>query len=313
MECINIRKITKSYDTFSLNKISMSLPNGASLVVLGGKGSGKTTFFKCLLGLTSVESGHISYYSGLGLTRFLEESAVVLGTSPLPLTVTPLQVQRFFSPQYQHWDKEIFREVLAQLEIPLNEKLETKQKARECLFACGLSHKPDILMVDRPCYQELFPEEELEHQSHRKTKEEEERWKQGEQNCLALLPHFFTGRTQIHSRHSVEELPSAVSHLAFLKQGELVLYGERKLLLENCATVTCDLDAFKTIETQDYIRALEIEEGFLVLIADRFDFFMKYSQFPLENVTISEIDRLIQEGTIYPWDNESQEKGKQYD
>ena len=42
-----------------LNNLSLSVPKGKSLVVIGGSGSGKSVMLKCVLGLIKPEKGRI--------------------------------------------------------------------------------------------------------------------------------------------------------------------------------------------------------------------------------------------------------------
>ena len=49
------------YEEFwALQGVSLSVPHGATIGVIGSNGSGKTTLLKCLTGIYTPERGHIS-------------------------------------------------------------------------------------------------------------------------------------------------------------------------------------------------------------------------------------------------------------
>lgn len=57
LELINVRK--SFGDNHVLKGVSLSVPAGKSLVVIGGSGTGKSVMLKCILGLIKPDSGSI--------------------------------------------------------------------------------------------------------------------------------------------------------------------------------------------------------------------------------------------------------------
>ena len=63
---IQVNGVTKSYGQNEnritvLNDISLSIPEGSFVTVLGTSGSGKTTLLKCISGIELVDSGEVFY------------------------------------------------------------------------------------------------------------------------------------------------------------------------------------------------------------------------------------------------------------
>ena len=56
-------EVTDLYKSFGakhvLNGVSLSVPKGESLVIIGGSGTGKSVLLKCILGLLKPNSGSI--------------------------------------------------------------------------------------------------------------------------------------------------------------------------------------------------------------------------------------------------------------
>lgn len=279
----------------------LNFPKTGKMVLVGAEGSGKTTFLRCLLGLTQGDGGEVAFYQGETRKEFLGHTGVVLGNGTLPLHLSPKQVQRIFGAQYSNWSRSLFAEILEALELSFVEPLETKARGRECLFACALAHEPDLLVIDRPSHQEFYPVEGKGQQTGLEGSLETEGsvWEELEQKCLSLLPRFYRGGSQIQTRHSVEDLPAGVTHLGFFHQGDLRLYGERKRLLQECGTALCSLEELQSISGEDYVSGVETEEGYLLLLSDRVDFFMKYPKFPMKDVSVSEIFDILEHGENY--------------
>lgn len=285
MNCINMQNITKSYDGFTLSPTSFSLPKGGKLVLVGGSGSGKTTLLRCLLGLTHPDGGHILLQEGESLEQFLLNTGVVWGDAYLPLHFTPKQMQRIFASHYAHWDKEKYAYCLVKLGLSPKKPLEFPWRARDCACACTLARYANFLVFDRP-----NPEKMEENLSF---------WEEGESRCLSLLQK----ETQIHTRDTVDNLPEGVTHLAFMRDGKVVLQGNREQLLINCGKVTCTAKEVHRFSKADYVRGRFKTSGNLeekeLLIPDRFAFFQKYPEIPLEEVTLGEICRFVLEGELY--------------
>ena len=58
--CIEIHGLRKSYGSFALNDIHLTLPGGAIMGLIGENGAGKTTTIKCMLGLIRRDGGEIA-------------------------------------------------------------------------------------------------------------------------------------------------------------------------------------------------------------------------------------------------------------
>ena len=57
---IEIRGLCKSYGDFSLQNISLTLPCGSIMGLIGENGAGKTTTIKCILNLIRRDAGQIT-------------------------------------------------------------------------------------------------------------------------------------------------------------------------------------------------------------------------------------------------------------
>lgn len=70
---IEVIDVRKSFDTVDvLRGVSLTLAKGATTVVMGGSGSGKTVLLRCIAGLLRPDAGHIRVF-GRDIERLSEE------------------------------------------------------------------------------------------------------------------------------------------------------------------------------------------------------------------------------------------------
>lgn len=71
---IELQDIVLAYDErVILDHINLTIPDGETLVILGGSGSGKSTLLRLLIGLQRPTSGHI-WVDGIDITTLSEEA-----------------------------------------------------------------------------------------------------------------------------------------------------------------------------------------------------------------------------------------------
>ena len=61
MAKIELLEVSKSLDAFQIRELSLTIPNGRTLVILGPSGCGKTTLLKIIAGLIAPDAGRIRY------------------------------------------------------------------------------------------------------------------------------------------------------------------------------------------------------------------------------------------------------------
>jgi len=168
---LEVRDATKSFGGVMANRaISISVPQGAIVGLIGPNGSGKTTLFSSIVGAHPVDGGHIAF-DGHDITRLRVDAIARLGL------IRTYQQTRVFggmdcmrnmlvsAPPAGNAFEAMFRRFPAQLEARANALLDFvglyakrhlragtlsfgQQKLLE--FAMALMREPKLLLLDEP-------------------------------------------------------------------------------------------------------------------------------------------------------------------
>ena len=152
---LEVRNLTKTFQGFTLNNISFSLPKGFITGFIGPNGSGKTTTIKLIMNLLRKDEGEISIF---GLDHIKHESEVknrigfVYDENHYYEELTAEQMKRFVASAYNNWDEEKFTSFARKFGLPLNKKIKDLSRGMKVKFplAIALSHDADLLIMDEP-------------------------------------------------------------------------------------------------------------------------------------------------------------------
>lgn len=252
MNALELKNVSKAFPGFQLNNLSLTLPSGCILGLVGENGAGKSTTIKLILDMLHRDSGSITILGQENVQLVKEDIGVVMDEVGIPLCLNPRQVGKIMSHSYRNWDQTRYEELLNTLSLP--EKKPFKDFSRGMKMKLGiaiaLSHQAKLLILDeatsgldpviRDEVVEIFREFAMD-ESH------------------AVLI----------SSHIVSDLEKLCDYIAFLHKGKLLLCEEKDRLLEAYGLVLCtpeqlselDTDAIKSKKTSPYgVEALVLRE-----------------------------------------------------
>lgn len=221
MNAISVKDLTITYHggkkpDFSFGPVTLELPKGAILGLLGENGAGKTTLMKLILGLRRPQSGEISLLDGVpGQPAIMENVGVVLDEPGVPACLTPVQLGKVLGRIYHSWDPQRYAQHLRQLQLPENKPFSefSKGMKTKLSIAAALGHCPKLLILDEPTsgLDPLVREEMLE-----------------------LFSDFTRDpeHSILISSHIVGDLEKLCDYVAFLHHGTLLLCEEKDRVLE---------------------------------------------------------------------------------
>lgn len=234
MNAMEITGVSKHYPAFTLGPVSLTLPAGCIMGLVGENGAGKTTLIRLIMGATGADGGLVSV---LGVDnhapefREIKEDVGVVPDEPYcPDHLTALDLGRIMEATYQRWDEQDFRRRLAAFELPEKQKLRTFSRGMKMklAIAAAMSHAPKLLILDEAT-SGLDPVVRDE--------------------ILSVFIDF--AREDDHavlmSSHIVSDLEKACDYIACLRRGRLLLCEEKDRLLEEYAVVKLTSEDFARV------------------------------------------------------------------
>ncbi len=134
--------------------LSLSIPAGRSVGILGANGAGKTTLIKLLAGLVSPSHGSLTVMGFTPRERkadFYENLFVVAEEAELPAMIGDAYVARF-SVFYPKFDHDQFKTLAAQFEIRTDKRLTEMSLGQKKKFsvAFAMSTGCQLILMDEP-------------------------------------------------------------------------------------------------------------------------------------------------------------------
>ena len=152
MNVLEIRNLSKHYDGFSLENLSLTLPEGCVLGLVGENGAGKTTTIRIILDMLHSDGGTVTVLGqdSRGNVAVKQDLGVVMDTVGLPPCVTAIQVEKIMAPIYQNWDPETYHRFLKTFDLPETKKFGDYSKGMQMKLglAIALSHGAKLLLLD---------------------------------------------------------------------------------------------------------------------------------------------------------------------
>ena len=218
MNALEIHNLSKSFPGFSLENLTLTLPSGCILGLIGENGAGKSTTIKLILDMLRKDSGTVTILGrdnqeNIQLTK--EEVGVVLDEVGIPECLNARQVGKVMASIFRNWRSEIYDDYLKSLSIP--EKKPFKEFSRGMKMKLGiaiaLSHDPKLLILDEAT-NGLDPVVRDE--------------------VVELFRSFAAAEDHavLISSHIVSDLEKLCDYIAFLHNGKLLLFEEKDRLLE---------------------------------------------------------------------------------
>jgi ABC-2 type transport system ATP-binding protein len=153
---IRCERVTKRYAGQAvLREVSLDVPGGTVLGLIGRNGAGKTTLIRTLLGLEQPDHGRAFIFGepSLGMTDFVKQR---IGYVPQqPDTFAWMRVADMFDfvgRQYPQWDQDFVELSLARWQISAGQRLASLspgERQRVALIR-ALAVKPELLVLDEP-------------------------------------------------------------------------------------------------------------------------------------------------------------------
>jgi ABC-2 type transport system ATP-binding protein len=139
---------------WALRDCTLAIPAGHVVALVGPNGAGKTTLLSMAVGLATPTAGVITVLGGdpAGSPGALDRIAFVAQDAPLYGNLPAADMLHLARNLNQRWDQQYARARLADLDIPLKQKVGKLSGGQQAQLALtiALARHPDLLVLDEP-------------------------------------------------------------------------------------------------------------------------------------------------------------------
>lgn len=242
MEAIKVSNLSKRYKKSSrpsLDNVSLDLPQGCVLGLVGENGAGKTTLIKAITGSAKFDSGSIEVLghdidaASQNKTddRFRQDIGTVLAEDSFPEIMTAGMIGNVMKSIYINWDSACYNRYLEK--FGLDSKKKYKEYSRgmkmKLSIAVAMSHNAKLLLLDEAT-SGLDPvvRDQLLDEFNEFTRDE---------NHSILI-----------SSHITSDLEKICDYIAFIHEGRIVMCDTKDAILDKYGILHCTDDVLAELE-----------------------------------------------------------------
>lgn len=239
MNAIEIKNLCKSYTGFKLDNISLNLPEGCIMGLIGENGAGKSTIIKLILNIVKFDGGSVTLLgkdAADNIKLLKEDIGVVLDDRGLPSCLNVKQIQKIMKNSFKNWSQPDFNDYIDRFALPVDIKIKDFSTGMKMKLniAVALSHNARLLILDEAT-SGLDPVIRNE--------------------ILNIFEEFTRDEhhTILISSHIVSDLEKICDYIAFLHKGRLMLCEEKDRLKENYVLVHGEYDEIKKLDPNSVV------------------------------------------------------------
>lgn len=153
MELLEIKDLYKNYgEKQVLNNITLTVPRGKIIGLLGKNGTGKTTLIKLINGLLTPTEGEIIFEGEKIGPQSKLNIAYLPERTYLDKSMTINETLKFFKEFYSNFDIDKAKDLLKKLDIDENQKIIKMSKGMQekVQLVLVMSRKADLYILDEP-------------------------------------------------------------------------------------------------------------------------------------------------------------------
>lgn len=225
MNALEIKNLSKSFTGFKLDNLSLTLPSGCILGLIGENGAGKSTTIKLILDMLHKDSGTITILgrdNQDNINLIKEDIGVVMDEVGIPECLNAKQVGKIMRHTFRNWSDDVYTSLLKKLSLPTDKQFKEFSRGMKMKLgiAIAMSHESKLLLLDEAT-SGLDPvvRDEVVEMFSEYTRDE---------NHSILI-----------SSHIVSDLEKLCDYVAFLHNGKLLLCEEKDRLLGEYGIIHC--------------------------------------------------------------------------
>ncbi|HIR26809.1 MAG TPA: ABC transporter ATP-binding protein [Candidatus Choladousia intestinigallinarum] len=279
---LKIDHLQKQYGSFSLD-CSLQVQPGCITGLVGQNGAGKSTTFKAVLGLISLDGGEIQILGkdiGKFTARDRQNLGVVLSNSGFSGYLAVKDLVPILKNLYKDFDSAFFLQQVQKFDLPLDKKImafSTGMKAKLKVL-CAVSHKAKLLLLDEPTAGlDVVAREAVLDILREYMSEDEE-------------------RSILISSHVSSDIESLCDDLYMIHKGRIILHEDTDVLLDSYGLIKAAPKLYEALDKQYILRRRRESYGFSCLTNQRQYYAENYPQAAIEKGSVDEVISMMIQG-----------------
>ena len=272
---IEISHLSKKYDGFALQDISLTVPKGCIMGFIGQNGAGKTTTIRSILNMMPLDSGIIhvlGYDHEKEECKAKEHIGFVFDEMGFHKVLNATDLNKMFRNIYKNWDETAFFQNLERFGLPKKKAVGKFSRGMQMKLqiAVALSHQAKLLIMDEPT-SGLDPVVRNE--------------------ILDIFLEFVQNEehTILLSSHITSDLERIADYITFIDQGKILLSGERISILEDHGMIKCKKEEVAKIPSEYIVGKRVSKFSVEVLVKEKKRCIQECPEFLMEEVSLDEI------------------------
>lgn len=217
MIMLKITNLCKEYKGFKLDNISLRLPKGFIMGLVGKNGAGKSTTIKSIMNMLDFKGEIlVNGYDNVIKETDVKQNVGIVSDQPFfPVIFTLKQVEKYAGAFYENWDSNTYYKLLNKFGLMPEKKVSELSRGMgvKLQLAVALSHKAGLLLLDEPT-SGLDPVARDE--------------------LMDILMEYIQdgGNSVLFSTHISADLEKIADYVTILSNGKVFYTGEKDILLE---------------------------------------------------------------------------------
>lgn len=268
----------KEYDNFRL-ECSMEVLSGQVTGLIGRNGAGKSTAFKTMLGLITIDGGTVTIFGKAvkDLTaQDREKIGVVLADSGFSGYLSINDLIPVMDTLYTDFSRKKFLADCERLQLPLKKKIKdfSTGMKRKLQILAAVSHNAKLLVLDEPTAGlDVVARDEL----------------------LNLLREYMeTGeRSIVISSHISSDLEGICDDVYMIENGKIILHEDTDVLLNEYGLLKVTVEQYDKLDHRYFIKTKKEHFGYSCLTNQRQFYQENYPSVIMERGSIDEVITML--------------------
>jgi len=291
---LHVADVSKHYGDFSLADVTLDVPRGSIVGLVGRNGAGKTTLMKIILGATLADGGHVQLFGkdcaaldDSELAHLRERVGYVGATIAYPAGMRVSDVVRMYELAYPAFDRAGCDSLLSSLSIDAPHKRVSELSrgmGMKLQLACVLASGADLLLLDEPTsgLDPIVREEVLDILRA---------WMEDERHSMLI------------SSHITSDLEHLADYLVMIEQGQVALSCERDLISDVMGIAQLRAEELERVREiwpfgQEPVRVIDRGLYKSLLVPNRALFRELFPSYACDRASIDDVMTLIVKGKV---------------